>query len=95
MYVHELGHILISLYYNKFVRLDGDMLLETVFNSDNKEYDFEILLYGIFTGYCVIIVYGYYCISEHNDYLMFIIASIVYFIGCYYDVLKILNIFKK
>jgi hypothetical protein len=95
MYVHELGHILISFYYKKFIRIQGELLLETVYNSNNKEHDFEILMYGVFMGYCVIIVYGYYCISEHNDYLIFFVISILYFIGCYYDIFKILNIFKK
>jgi hypothetical protein len=92
MYVHEIGHIFYSLLYNKFIKLEGDLLLETVYKKSDDIIELDILMYGILYGYMVIMVYGYYYIKTYKKYDMFIYMSILYLFGCIYDIKQIIKI---
>jgi len=92
MYVHEFGHVISSILYNKFIKLDGPLLLETVYKKSKDDIELNILLYGIFYGYVVIIIYGYYYIKTYRKYDMFIYCSLLYLIGCLYDIRRIIKI---
>jgi len=92
MYVHEFGHVLSSMIYNKFIKLDGPMLLETVYKKSDDNIEINILLYGIMYGYIVIMIYGYYYYKHYKKYDTFIYCSILYLIGCSYDIKQIIKI---
>ena len=92
MYVHEFGHVFASIIYNKFIKLDGPLLLETVYKKSESDIELNILLYGILYGYIVVIIYGYYYIKTYKKYDMFIYCSLLYFIGCLYDIKQIIKI---
>ena len=92
MYVHEIGHVISSMIYDKFIKLDGIMLLETVYKKSDDDIEMNILLYGIFYGYIVVIIYGYYYYKNYKKYDTFIYCSILYFIGCSYDIKQIIKI---
>lgn len=92
MYVHEIGHMFISIVYNKFVRLQGSMLLETIYRESEDHQHEEILLYGIVVGYIVIMIYGYYYYKTYKKIDNYIYLSITYLFGCVYDIIELLKI---
>jgi hypothetical protein len=92
MYVHEFGHVFSSIVFDKFIKLDGPMLLDTIYKKSDDNIEINILLYGILYGYIVILVYGYYYIKTYGKYDTIIYISIMYLIGCWYDIKRIIKI---
>ncbi len=94
IYLHEFGHALVAIIYGKFVTVKYNLTPEVIYNTKNKDEEFNILIFGIVFGFIVIFSYGIYLENkyENKGKIYYYLLLFCYFYGCYYDVLKIMSI---
>jgi hypothetical protein len=95
---HEFGHFLVAKYYNKFVKVEFDIIVpDIVYLTDNQEEEIQILTYGIMFGLIIMLTYGIYLQNKYhnNGLLLGSVFIICYFIGSFSDINRLIEIIKK
>lgn len=88
IYIHEFGHYIVAKFYNKFIKVNIDLVPSISYYTDDIEEERQILGYGIIFGYIIIFAYSIYLRSTYGyqGVILAIIFMINYINGCMSDI---------